>query len=113
VLRRTFAAAVPVLLLLAASASAAQRYAAPNGTANLTCTQAAPCDIVTAINGITNNMPKAGDRVILAPGSYYKLGTASTPLSTTLDPPVDINIQVSRVRRARRSSRRRRRSRSS
>ena len=79
-------------LVLAASASAAQRYAAPSGTANLSCSQLLPCDIETAINGITMNMPVENDEVIVGPGSYYEIGTASTPLATSLHPGVDLNI---------------------
>jgi hypothetical protein len=83
------AVAVAVLTLAtAARASAAQRYASPNGPSTGPCTQAAPCDIVTAINGKGGNMPGSGDEVIVEPGSYYKLGTLSTPLQTELDPTV-------------------------
>jgi len=84
--RWLFAAGTTLLfaLVLAASASAAQRYAAPNGTANLSCSQLLPCDIETAINGITMNMPVENDEVIVEPGSYYEIGTASTPLAASL-----------------------------
>ncbi|MGA2471531.1 MAG: hypothetical protein ABSG64_12695 [Solirubrobacteraceae bacterium] len=92
--RWLFAAGTTLLfaLVLAASASAAQRYAAPNGTANLSCSQLLPCDIETAINGITMNMPVENDEVIVEPGSYYEIGTASTPLAASLHPGVDLYI---------------------
>jgi hypothetical protein len=86
------AATLALTLASAAPASAAQRYTSPGGTAANPCTQAAPCDIVTAINGGVGNMPVAKDEVIVEPGSYYKLGTASTPLSTDLAPQVDESI---------------------
>jgi hypothetical protein len=67
------------VLVPAASAGAAQRYASPSGTATTTCSQSAPCDIVDAINNAV-----AGDDVIVEPGSYYQPGTASTPLTSSL-----------------------------
>jgi hypothetical protein len=86
------AATTLVALGSASAASAAQRYASPTGTANDFCTALLPCDIVTAINGITANMPSAGDEVILESGTYYQPGTTSTPLSTELDPAVTLDI---------------------
>src|SRR5690348_13792201 len=50
----------------AAVATAAQRFAAPAGTGTA-CTQAAPCDLDTAVEdaSVTD-----GDEVIVTPGSY-------------------------------------------
>jgi hypothetical protein len=76
----TVVLAVLALVCSVASASAAVRYVAPAGTANGSCVQASPCDIVTAVNGRTGNMPTAGDEVVVEPGSYYELGTASIEL---------------------------------
>jgi hypothetical protein len=89
------AVALGVLALggTAASASAALRYAAPAGTANESCSLTVPCDIVTAVNGKSGNMPTAGDEVIVEPGSYYELGTASMPLATSLSPLVTETIR--------------------
>jgi len=92
---RRLALVAPLALALtsAAPASAAQRYASPSGTALNSCAVAsAPCDIVTAIDGKSGNMPVAGDEVIVEPGDYYKIGTASTPLASALIPPVDEKI---------------------
>jgi hypothetical protein len=86
------AVAIVILLAGAATASAAQRYASPSGTAADPCTQVSPCDIVTAINGKIGNMPGTGDEVIVRPGSYYKVGTTSTPLSAELEPLVAESI---------------------
>jgi hypothetical protein len=85
------AGALAVGLCSTASASAAVRYAAPNGTANpTTCASpSSPCDIVTAINGVTGNKPAEHDEVIVEPGSY---GSAAAPLTTSLAPSVDLNI---------------------
>src|SRR4051812_8065733 len=56
----------------AASASAAQRYAGPNGSASPTCPKATPCDLRTAIE-----MANANDEVIVLHGDY---GSAGSPL---------------------------------
>jgi hypothetical protein len=58
-------------LVLAPAAQAAQRYAAPAGGGS-TCTQAAPCSLVTAVNGAAGN-----DEVIIGSGAY----TLATPLA--------------------------------
>jgi hypothetical protein len=56
---------VASLLAAAASASAADRYASPTGTSAEPCTQASPCDIVTAVNSAANN-----DNITIEPGTY-------------------------------------------
>ncbi len=61
-----------MLLLCASVAVASDRFASPSGSGANPCTQAAPCDIVTAINGASAN-----DDVTIEPGNYG-------PLSTTL-----------------------------
>jgi hypothetical protein len=81
--------ALLLLLTATASAAAAQRYASPTGTSSNPCTSAAPCDLVTAVNGKSGNMPTFGDEVIVPSGNY---GSAGTPLSATLQPPVNENI---------------------
>jgi Bacterial Ig domain len=65
------AVAVVAALAMPASASAAARFASPTGSGTA-CTEAAPCDLVTAVNGA-----HSGDDVTIEPGSY--------PVSTTLD----------------------------
>ncbi|HEY5977989.1 MAG TPA: choice-of-anchor Q domain-containing protein, partial [Solirubrobacterales bacterium] len=57
-----------VLLIGAAGAEGAQRYAAPNGTGS-TCTQQQPCTLAEASNGASN-----GDEVIVAAGDYEITG---------------------------------------
>jgi hypothetical protein len=52
------------LLVSAAPASAAQRFASPTGSGTA-CTSAAPCDWPTAVTGATGT-----DEVIVAPGDY-------------------------------------------
>ncbi len=52
-------------MLLPAAASAADLYASPDGTSNMVCGQAEPCDIVTAASNA-----RAGDTVVVEPGSY-------------------------------------------
>jgi hypothetical protein len=47
------------------AASAAQRYAAPNGGAAASCSQADPCSLQTAVESAA-----AGDEVIVGPGTY-------------------------------------------
>jgi hypothetical protein len=63
------------MLVSAGSASAAARFASPSGTASLACAQAAPCDIVTAINSAAT-----GDEVTIEPGTYG----SPVPLTTNL-----------------------------
>jgi Ca2+-binding RTX toxin-like protein len=58
--------------LAGASPAGAVRYAGPSGS-GATCTEDAPCDYKTAIEGAP-----AGDEVILLPGDY---GSAAMPLS--------------------------------
>jgi hypothetical protein len=77
--RRTPLAAALALVLAAAlpaSASAAERFAAPGGGPAAGCSQADPCDLVTAINGAAG-----GDSVFVAPGSY---GSPSARIATVL-----------------------------
>ena len=64
-----------ILLIAASSASAAARFASPTGSGTA-CTQALPCEIVTAVNDAMNN-----DDVTIEPGTYG----SPTPLTTTLD----------------------------
>src|SRR5271154_3544076 len=52
------------------------RYASPSGTASADCLEAAPCDIVTAINDAS-----VGDRVEIEAGRY---GSAAAPITTRL-----------------------------
>src|SRR3954454_8723015 len=61
--------------LAGACPAGAARYAGPSGS-GATCTEAAPCDYETAIEGAP-----AGDEVILLPGDY---GSAAAPLSNTV-----------------------------
>jgi hypothetical protein len=74
---RTLAAiAVPAALLLAAaSASAAQRYASPAGSGSA-CAQGAPCDLQTAVDG-----SNAGDEVIVDPGDYNAIAATIGPFN--------------------------------
>lgn len=58
-------AASIAVLATPAAASAASRYASPAGTAAAPCTQAQPCDIVTAINSAGS-----GDDITIEPGTY-------------------------------------------
>ena len=53
-------------LLFPAAAGAATRFAAPSGSGT-TCTEAAPCDIQTAVEGTG---VASGDEVVLGPGTY-------------------------------------------
>jgi hypothetical protein len=62
-------------LVLAAGAQAEQRYAAPAGSGS-ECTQANPCSLSEAVAAA-----KAGDEVIVTPGSYTLLGPISFPLA--------------------------------
>ena len=70
--------AVSAPLLSASVAVAADRFASPNGSGSA-CTQAAPCDIVTAVNSASAN-----DDVTIEPGSYGPLATALTDTVTGL-----------------------------
>jgi hypothetical protein len=65
--RRIGAVAVALAAIAAspAAASATDLYASPSGTSSPTCGQAAPCDILTAVNSATQ-----GDTVIVEPGTY-------------------------------------------
>jgi hypothetical protein len=62
-------------LIAAPAAGAAPRFASPSGTGTA-CTQAQPCDIVTAVNGAVG-----GDDVTIGPGTYG----SPTPLATPLE----------------------------
>src|SRR5437763_8957915 len=91
-MRRQFllASVVLVVLVVPAVASAATRYASPNGSSSASCTAAAPCDLVTAVNGDgLNNNPTAGDEVVITPGQYGQLGNG---IHTRLDPAAQENI---------------------
>jgi hypothetical protein len=71
--------AMTCLLVPFASAQAATRYAAPDGSAaNTPCTvKASPCDIQTAMN----TSLQEGDTLLLAPGTYQPTG----PLQSARD----------------------------
>ena len=73
------------LMVPATAAAAATRYADPAGTAADPCSQAQPCDIVTAINNAS-----AGDTVIVNSGTY---GSAGSPLTTKLGTGTNLTIQ--------------------
>jgi Ca2+-binding RTX toxin-like protein len=78
VIRTRLAVAMTALVLgglACACPAGAVRYAGPSG-AGATCSEAAPCDYETAIEGAP-----AGDEVILLPGDY---GSSATPLSNTV-----------------------------
>jgi Big-like domain-containing protein len=62
---RVLATVAASFVLVPAAASAADLYASPNGTSNMVCGQADPCDIVTAAGNA-----RSGDTVIVEPGSY-------------------------------------------
>ena len=64
-----------MLLIAAPSAFAAARFASPSGSGT-ECTQAAPCDILTAVKNAANN-----DDITIEPGTYG----SPTPLAMTLD----------------------------
>lgn len=64
------AAVIALTLSAAPAASAATRYASPNGSPISPCTQADPCDLATAITGAGS-----GDEVIVAPGDYGPFST--------------------------------------
>jgi len=57
--------AVAAALCLAASAQADVRFAAPDGSASGQCTEADPCEIITAVEGA-----ESGDIVRVLPGYY-------------------------------------------
>jgi hypothetical protein len=67
---------VVVVLATAASAGAATRYAAPNGGALGECTQATACSLPRAFEVV-----KAGEEVIVEPGTYPTLTKRITPAS--------------------------------
>jgi hypothetical protein len=67
-----------------AAANAATRYASPSGSGT-TCSQASPCDLVTAVNSAQN-----GDTVIVGAGTY---GSAGSPLTTQLNDNGDVTIE--------------------
>jgi len=52
---RIVSLAALTLALSAAAAYASGRFASPTGTSADPCTQASPCDVVTAVNDATNN----------------------------------------------------------
>ncbi len=66
-----------LLAALASSASAAPRYASPNGSGS-TCAEGSPCKITVAVSGA-----HSGDTVILA-GNEGSYGTTGVPLTTQL-----------------------------
>jgi hypothetical protein len=68
-----------------ASAFGAQRFASPAGTGS-TCSQPAPCSLVTAVNSAT-----PGDEVIVA-GNQRTYGSPSSPITTQLADPGNINL---------------------
>jgi hypothetical protein len=81
-------ASVLGLLALAGPASAlgAQRYASPSG-AGSTCSQQAPCSLLTAVNGASG-----GDEVIV-PGDQGTYGSPTSPITTQLhDAPGGLNL---------------------
>ena len=73
-LKRLGGALAPVAIIAvwaagAAPASAAQRYASPSGSALSPCSQLAPCDLKTAVEGAGG-----ADEVIVNPGTYTPSG---------------------------------------
>jgi hypothetical protein len=83
------AAAIASLALLAAfaaSASAAPRYASPNGSGS-TCTEGVPCKITVAVSGA-----HSGDTVILA-GNEGSYGSTGVPLTTQLSMENGVSMQ--------------------
>jgi|GEM_PF-5296263 len=72
---RISATGVALVLVLAGSAVAAQRYASPDGVLEGTCPSEAPCRIDRAINDAKN-----GDEVIVLSGDYL---VTSMPLATS------------------------------
>jgi hypothetical protein len=87
--RTTLIALVLVFAWSTSALAAGQRFASPTGSNTDPCSSAAPCDIVTAINGTGGNMPVSGDEVIVEQGNY---GSPATPFTTPLAPPVAENI---------------------
>ncbi len=71
---RIIALAALTVALTAAAASASERFASASGTGS-GCTQAQPCNIVTAINDAAT-----GDDIEIEPGTYG----SPTPISTSL-----------------------------
>ena len=84
---RTIALAVALGLLAAAPASAlaVQRYASPTGLGT-TCSQVAPCSLVTAVNNAGG-----GDEVIVA-GDQGSYGTPGSPITTQLTDAGSVNL---------------------
>jgi large repetitive protein len=83
---RVLAVVAAAFALLPAAASAADLYASPNGTSNMVCGQAEPCDIVTAAANA-----RSGDTVIVEPGSYtpsmtIDVGVVSGPVTIEGEP---------------------------
>jgi hypothetical protein len=70
---------VLAMVLLAASPAQSARYADPNGT-GVTCSEPAPCSIVTAIEAAPD-----GSEVILKPGTYGPLTSGIHTVSVALD----------------------------
>lgn len=87
--RATIAGLALVLTVAVGAPSAATtpssvRYASPDGTGS-TCTRAAPCDLVTAVNDAD-----ADSEIVITAGSY---GSPAHPLATTLeDNAADLDI---------------------
>jgi hypothetical protein len=79
------------LLLGAADAEAAPRYAAPNGTGSA-CTQQEPCSLAEASNGASN-----GDEVIVAAGDYTISGAPLNVVSERLSLHGDFGGPMPRV----------------
>jgi hypothetical protein len=72
----TLAFVAAFALTPAAAGAATDLYASPTGTSADPCTQAQPCDIVTAVN----NDSSAGDDITIEPGTYG----SPTPINTNL-----------------------------
>jgi hypothetical protein len=71
-----------VTLIASAPAAAAPRYASPTGSGT-SCTEAAPCDLETAVEGVgTLN----GDEVIVAPGTHTVAGNLSIAKALDVHP---------------------------
>jgi hypothetical protein len=68
-------AGLSLLIAAPAAGAAAARFATPGGSGTL-CTQAQPCDVVTAVNEAAEN-----DDVTIGPGTYG----SPTPLTQALD----------------------------
>jgi hypothetical protein len=80
-IRTGMLAVIATLALTPAAASAAtDLYASPTGTNADPCTQAQPCDIVTAVN----NDSSAGDDITIEPGTYGPIDTNLTDTTQKL-----------------------------